>query len=175
MELSGTRDRFQAVEEPAFRQRTLLDSSRSGSHQARSPGQSARAARRLVWLPGATLEAEVWLQGHVLDEQRSAFALRRRGFPARREFLVGTEKKKLNDPKVFDNLDETCHCRYSLSPHTANSQVSTFFNQYWIHRYDALIARQAAIYRVDPDLVWSMIYEETYFSPWKTAKTARLV
>jgi peptidoglycan lytic transglycosylase len=42
-----------------------------------------------------------------------------------------------------------------------------FFNQYWTHRFDALIARQAAIYRVDPDLVWSIIYEETYFSPWK--------
>lgn len=41
------------------------------------------------------------------------------------------------------------------------------FNQYWTHRFDALIARQAAIYRVDPDLVWSIIYEETYFSPWK--------
>ena len=33
-----------------------------------------------------------------------------------------------------------------------------------------LIARQAAIYRVDPDLVWSIIYEETYFSPWKNGK-----
>ena len=43
-----------------------------------------------------------------------------------------------------------------------------FFNQYWTHRFDALIARQAAVYRVDPDLVWSIIYEETYFSPWKT-------
>jgi len=42
-----------------------------------------------------------------------------------------------------------------------------FFNQYWIHRYDALIARQAGIYRLDPDLVWSIIYEETYFRPWK--------
>jgi len=41
------------------------------------------------------------------------------------------------------------------------------FNQYWIHRYDALIARQANVYRLDPDLVWSVIYEETYFSPWK--------
>lgn len=40
-------------------------------------------------------------------------------------------------------------------------------NHYWIHRYDALIARQAGIYRLDPDLVWSIIYEETYFSPWK--------
>jgi soluble lytic murein transglycosylase len=42
-----------------------------------------------------------------------------------------------------------------------------YFNQYWIHRYDALIAQQAGIYHLDPDLVWSMIYEETYFSPWK--------
>src|SRR5215212_10017565 len=42
-----------------------------------------------------------------------------------------------------------------------------FFNQYWIHRYDVLIARQATIYRLDPDLVWSVIYEETYFRPWK--------
>src|ERR1041384_2270534 len=41
------------------------------------------------------------------------------------------------------------------------------FNNYWTHRFDSLIARQAAIYRVDPDLVWSIIYEETYFSPWK--------
>src|ERR1041384_3755974 len=44
------------------------------------------------------------------------------------------------------------------------------FNSYWTHRFDALIARQAAIYRVDPDLVWSIIYEETYFSPWKMGK-----
>ena len=42
-----------------------------------------------------------------------------------------------------------------------------FFNRYWIHRYDALIQRQASIYRLDPDLVWSIIYEETYFRPWK--------
>ena len=49
-----------------------------------------------------------------------------------------------------------------------------FFNQYWTHRYDPLIARQASIYRVDPDLVWSIIYEETYFSPWKTGKDAEI-
>jgi soluble lytic murein transglycosylase len=41
------------------------------------------------------------------------------------------------------------------------------FNEYWIHRYDALIARQAAVYRLDPALVWSIIYEETYFKPWR--------
>lgn len=42
-----------------------------------------------------------------------------------------------------------------------------FFNQYWIHRFDALIERQASIYRLNPALVWSIIHEETYFSPWK--------
>src|SRR5512132_1284419 len=51
---------------------------------------------------------------------------------------------------------------------------SFFFNQYWIHRYDALIARQAAIYRLDPNLVWSIIYEETYFSPWKNGKDGEI-
>lgn len=42
-----------------------------------------------------------------------------------------------------------------------------FFNQYWIHRYDNLIQRHANIYRVDPALVWNVIYEETYFRPWE--------
>ena len=49
-----------------------------------------------------------------------------------------------------------------------------FFNHYWIHRYDAVIERQAAIYRLDPDLVWSVIYEETYFSPWKNGKDGEI-
>ncbi|HET9527886.1 MAG TPA: transglycosylase SLT domain-containing protein, partial [Pyrinomonadaceae bacterium] len=48
------------------------------------------------------------------------------------------------------------------------------FNNYWTHRFDAMITRQAAIYRVDPDLVWSIIYEETYFSPWKTGKDGEI-
>ncbi len=52
--------------------------------------------------------------------------------------------------------------------------VAYSLNQYWIHRYDALIAREAAIYRVDPDLVWSIVYEETYFSPWKTGKNGEI-
>jgi soluble lytic murein transglycosylase len=47
-------------------------------------------------------------------------------------------------------------------------------NRYWTHRFDSLIARQAAIYRVDPDLVWSIIYEETYFSPWKIGKDGEI-
>lgn len=42
-----------------------------------------------------------------------------------------------------------------------------FLDQYWIHRYDEVIARESLRYNVDPDLVWSIAYEETYFSPWK--------
>ncbi|MCP9496495.1 MAG: transglycosylase SLT domain-containing protein [Pyrinomonadaceae bacterium MAG19_C2-C3] len=40
------------------------------------------------------------------------------------------------------------------------------FNIFWQHRFDTIIERQARIYRLDPDLVWSVIYEETYFRPW---------
>lgn len=49
-----------------------------------------------------------------------------------------------------------------------------FCNRYWIHRFDGLIARQASIYRIDPALVWSIIYEETYFSPWKNGKDGEI-
>jgi soluble lytic murein transglycosylase len=49
-----------------------------------------------------------------------------------------------------------------------------FCNRYWIHRFDGLIARQANIYRIDPALVWSIIYEETYFSPWKNGKDGEI-
>ena len=45
--------------------------------------------------------------------------------------------------------------------------AGVFFPDYWIHRYDELIARQARIYRLDEKLVWSLIYEETYFRAWK--------
>ncbi len=43
-----------------------------------------------------------------------------------------------------------------------------YFNQYWIHRYDDLIKTQAKVYRLDQKLVWSVIYEETYFRAWQT-------
>ena len=42
-----------------------------------------------------------------------------------------------------------------------------FFRDYWEHRFDVLIARQAAVYRLDDRLVWSVIYEETWFRSWK--------
>jgi soluble lytic murein transglycosylase len=49
-----------------------------------------------------------------------------------------------------------------------------FLDQYWIHRYDALIAREATAHHVDPDLVWSIVYEETYFSPWKKGRNGEI-
>ena len=49
-----------------------------------------------------------------------------------------------------------------------------FFNQYWIHRFDDLIEKQARIYRLDPLLVWSVMYEETYFRPWKVGEDAEI-
>ncbi|MEK6278815.1 MAG: transglycosylase SLT domain-containing protein [Acidobacteriota bacterium] len=49
-----------------------------------------------------------------------------------------------------------------------------FSNYYWIHRYDGLIARQASVYRLDPDLVWSVINEETYFRPWKVGQDGEI-
>lgn len=41
-----------------------------------------------------------------------------------------------------------------------------FFPSYWVHRYDELIERHARVYRLDERLVWSLIYEETYFRAW---------
>ncbi|MBP6001979.1 MAG: lytic transglycosylase domain-containing protein [Pyrinomonadaceae bacterium] len=45
--------------------------------------------------------------------------------------------------------------------------AAIFFPDYWVHRYDDLIARHARVYRLDEKLVWSVIYEETYFRAWK--------
>jgi soluble lytic murein transglycosylase len=47
-------------------------------------------------------------------------------------------------------------------------------NQYWIHRYDSVIAREAVRYHVDPDLVWSIAYEESYFRPWKDGRDGEI-
>jgi soluble lytic murein transglycosylase len=44
--------------------------------------------------------------------------------------------------------------------------AALFFPDYWVHRYDELITRQARVYRLDERLVWSLIYEETYFRAW---------
>lgn len=52
-----------------------------------------------------------------------------------------------------------------LTAITASAAI--FFPDYWVHRYDDLISRQARVYRIDEKLVWSVIYEETYFRAWK--------
>lgn len=44
---------------------------------------------------------------------------------------------------------------------------SYFFKDYWEHRFDDTINRQAVVYSLDPRLVWSVIYVETWFRPWK--------
>ena len=49
-----------------------------------------------------------------------------------------------------------------------------FLDQYWIHRYDAVIARESARHHVDPDLVWSIAYEETYFRAWKRGRNGEI-
>jgi len=38
-----------------------------------------------------------------------------------------------------------------------------FFTDYWEHRFDELVARQARVFNIDEALIWSLIYEETYF------------
>ena len=47
-------------------------------------------------------------------------------------------------------------------------------DQYWIHRYDSLIASEATRHHVDPDLVWSIAYEESYFRPWKNGRDGEI-
>lgn len=47
------------------------------------------------------------------------------------------------------------------------ASAALFFPNWWTHRYDDLIERQARVYRLDDKLVWSLIYEETYFRAWK--------
>ena len=48
------------------------------------------------------------------------------------------------------------------------------FNEYWKHRFDPLINRHASFYNLDADLVWSVIYEETYFRPWMRGGAAEV-
>ncbi|HMS40096.1 MAG TPA: lytic transglycosylase domain-containing protein [Pyrinomonadaceae bacterium] len=51
---------------------------------------------------------------------------------------------------------------------TVSSAVGLyFFRDYWIHRYDEMIARYAKVYHLEEKLVWSVIYQETYFQAWK--------
>ena len=62
--------------------------------------------------------------------------------------------------------------RYLVSLHfillIVAGSAALFFPDYWVHRYDDVITRQARVYHLDEKLVWSLIYEETYFRAWKT-------
>ena len=49
-----------------------------------------------------------------------------------------------------------------------------FFSDYWVHRFDDLIARHARIYSLDDRLVWSVIYEETFFRPKSIGEDAEV-
>ncbi|MEO8042204.1 MAG: lytic transglycosylase domain-containing protein [Acidobacteriota bacterium] len=49
-----------------------------------------------------------------------------------------------------------------------------FFRNYWEHRHDELITRQARIYRLDERLVWSLIYEETWFRDDATGEAGEI-
>jgi soluble lytic murein transglycosylase len=49
-----------------------------------------------------------------------------------------------------------------------------YLSDYWEHRYDAIIAKQAEIYRLDKNLVRSVIYEETYFRAWMIGADAEV-
>lgn len=59
-----------------------------------------------------------------------------------------------------------------LTAITASAAI--FFPDYWVHRYDELIARQSRVYRLDEKLVWSLIYEETWFRGWKIGADAEV-
>lgn len=41
-----------------------------------------------------------------------------------------------------------------------------FLNSYWVGRYDGIIRTHAAAHSIDERLVWSIVYQETYFRPW---------
>lgn len=63
-------------------------------------------------------------------------------------------------------------CLIILSVIAASSAV--FVPSYWTHRFDELIARQSRIYRLDDKLVWSLIYEETFFRSWMIGADAEV-
>ena len=44
------------------------------------------------------------------------------------------------------------------------------YHYYWVHRYDALIARAASVYQLDPALVRSVVHQESYFNPHASSR-----
>jgi soluble lytic murein transglycosylase len=57
---------------------------------------------------------------------------------------------------------------------TVSAAAAVFFPSYWEHRYDELIARHSRVYRLDEKLVWSLIYEETWFRAWTIGADAEV-
>ena len=68
--------------------------------------------------------------------------------------------------------------RYLLSIAFISAVVAAsgyfFFTDYWEHRYDDLIARHARVFNIDQRLVWSLIYEETWFRAWTIGAAAEV-
>lgn len=48
------------------------------------------------------------------------------------------------------------------------------YRYYWLHRYDALIAKTAPVYRLDPELVRSIVYQESYFNAHAASRAGAL-
>ena len=61
--------------------------------------------------------------------------------------------------------------RYLVSIFIIVAVLSTagyfFFRDYWEHRFDSIISKQSTVYRLDDRLIWSVVYEETWFRSWK--------
>jgi Soluble lytic murein transglycosylase and related regulatory proteins (some contain LysM/invasin domains) len=71
----------------------------------------------------------------------------------------------------FHNVPNWQMKRYLVSIFIIVAVVSTagyfFFRDYWEHRFDSIISKQSTVYRLDDRLIWSVVYEETWFRSWK--------
>jgi soluble lytic murein transglycosylase len=87
----------------------------------------------------------------------------------RRRCDLGGPQKQENDRRrhFAFNCDRKPMIRYLISILLILVVIliagSFFFLRFWEHRYDEVISRQARIFNIDASLVWSIVYEETYF------------
>ncbi len=138
-----------------------------------------RALRGDCLAPGVTLDAEVWLQGHVLDEQ--ALRSRYEGvdiscppadyWPLAPQELYGICVRPPLAPLITDLMKRMI----VVSLIILTAILTGLFLQSILD--SSLRADNASGERLPARsrFVWSIIYEETYFSPWKTAKTEKSV
>jgi soluble lytic murein transglycosylase len=49
-----------------------------------------------------------------------------------------------------------------------------FFTDYWVHRFDEVITRQARVFNIDETLIWALIHEETYFRTTAVGKDGEI-